>query len=156
MNDIIRKHCWYNFRNCYGEVVACAEEKRSPTVVINSEVVRQVRYLLVGFAFCNPVDFCLKRSIRVSRGTGISRKRLNKCPIKVNFHGDEPAYDAIVRHLLQSYPEDYEDDQNAIGVRWYEGAFIKCAFVQWFPKFRDELRRTFESEKVVEDEKITV
>lgn len=130
----IKKDTFFRYRNKHGEVVVCVR-------IIDDEA----RILPVGIAFCNPIDFNLRRDIRVRKGHGLASKRVRQVrgtpgcfdiflPEKVGDIEKAELHNAIRERILWLL----RSSSNNFGFPRYAGK-KEGAFSKWVKPFQREL-----------------
>lgn len=132
----VEKRSFLRLRNKYGEVIVCLDVGNEDDNVVSA-----------GFAFCNPQDFNLRRSIRSQKGHGLAVKRVEGVkggvPGSAHLILDNPLGSMTgeerlerVRDLAIRYLSEGQ-----FGFKPYTGHNGKEGeFVRWFVPFVKKLR----------------
>lgn len=132
----VGKRTFLRFRNKYGEVVACLDVGGENDKTISA-----------GFAFCNPHDFNLRRSIRSQKGHGLAVKRA-ECvdegvPGSTRFTLEDALGTLSGEELLERAKTMcvHYLSEGQFGFKAYTGHNGKEGeFVRWFVPFAKKLR----------------
>lgn len=130
----IRKDTFFRYRNKHGEVVVCVRIKDD-----------DAHTLSVGIAFCNPIDFNLRRDIRVRKGHGLASKRARQeqgtpgcfsiyLPERVRDIEETELRDEMRKHILWLLRSSSDN----FGFARYLGK-SSGAFSNWLLPFQQEL-----------------